>query len=75
MFVMNIWSLPAKLKVLSFAWIAVVDVIPGEIELEVMVGENCVAMAGLLALLGINSSAREQQTPVIVIVNTFLSLG
>ena len=39
MFVMDIRSLPAKLKVLSFAWIAgiaVVDVIPGEIESEVM---------------------------------------
>ena len=40
MFVINVWSLPAMLKVLSFAsiaGIAAVDVIPGEIESEVMV--------------------------------------
>jgi len=40
MFVMNVWSLPAKLKVLSFAsiaGIALLDVVPGEIESEVMV--------------------------------------
>jgi hypothetical protein len=36
---------------------------------------DCVAMAGPCALLGVNSGAREQRTPVIVIANTFLSLG
>ena len=43
MFVINVKSLPAKLKVLSFALIAgiaVVDVISGEIESEAMVS-NC----------------------------------
>ena len=43
MFVINVWSLPAKLKVLSFAsiaGIAAVDVIPGEVESEVMVSSD-----------------------------------
>ena len=44
MFVINVWSLPAKLKVLSFAsiaGIAAVDVIPGEIESEVIMVSSC----------------------------------
>jgi hypothetical protein len=44
MFVMDVRSLPTKLKVLSFAsiaGIAVVDVISGEIESEVMVSRSC----------------------------------
>jgi hypothetical protein len=43
MFVTNVWSLPAMITVLSFAsiaGIAVVDVIPGEIESEVMVARS-----------------------------------
>ena len=44
MFVINVWSLPATFTVLSFALIAeiaIVDVISGEIESEVMVFSCC----------------------------------